>query len=187
MPPRTLSLAVQVEKMLLATRSKATALEKHSFLSELQDRNETLYFRLLIDNLEALAPIIYTPTVGLACQKFGSVFRRARGMYFSSQDKGLLGTMCYNWPHDDVEVIVVTDGSRILGLGAWAQRRRQRRRVPGAALFSALLLLLAWPHTHTALFSPTHHPRSPPHRRPGRQWHGHSHWQAGAVRGGGRH
>jgi hypothetical protein len=118
-PPRTLSLEVQVEKMKLAIEQKATALEKHSFLSELQDRNETLYFRLLIDNLEALAPIVYTPTVGLACQKFGSVFRRARGMYFSSQDKGQLATMCFNWPHDDVEVIVVTDGSRILGLGEW--------------------------------------------------------------------
>ena len=123
-PPRTLSLEVQVEKMKVAIEGKRTALEKHSFLSELQDRNETLYFRLLIDNLETLAPIVYTPTVGLACQKFGSVFRRARGMYFSSQDKGLLATMCFNWPHDDVEVIVVTDGSRILGLGASAEARR---------------------------------------------------------------
>jgi malic enzyme len=172
-PPRTLSLAVQVEKMLLATHSKATALEKHSFLSELQDRNETLYFRLLIDNLEALAPIIYTPTVGLACQKFGSVFRRARGMYFSSQDKGLLGTMCYNWPHDDVEVIVVTDGSRILGLGAWVWRE-------GVSLSLSRARARACSH----LLRP---PCPPPRRRPGRQWHGHPHWQAGAVRGGGRH
>ena len=119
-PPRTLTLEVQAEKILSAINEKGTPLEKNTFLADLQDRNETLYFRLLIDNLEQLAPIVYTPTVGLACQRFGSVFRRARGMYFSSQDRGMLSTMVYNWPHDQVEVIVVTDGSRILGLGALA-------------------------------------------------------------------
>jgi hypothetical protein len=117
-PPRTLTLETQAEKILAAINEKPTPMDKNTFLADLQDRNETLYFRLLIDNLEKLAPIVYTPTVGLACQKFGSVFRRARGMYFSSQDRGMLSTMVYNWPHDDVEVIVVTDGSRILGLGA---------------------------------------------------------------------
>lgn len=64
-----------------------------------------------------LAPIVYTPTVGLACQKFGTMFRRPRGMFFSSKDRGQFGAMVHNWPCDDVEVIVVTDGSRILGLG----------------------------------------------------------------------
>ena len=116
-PPRTLTLAMQSEKIMAVVTSKTDLLERHAFLLDLLDRNETLYYRMLIDNLEALAPIVYTPTVGLACQKFGSVFRRARGMYFSSQDKGQMGVMCHNWPRDDVEVVVVTDGSRILGLG----------------------------------------------------------------------
>ena len=116
-PPRTLSLPIQAVKLKAAIDSRTDALEKHSFLADLQDRNETLYFRLLIDNLEELSPIVYTPTVGRACQKFGSIFRRARGMYFSSQDVGQCAAMVNNWPHDDVEIIVVTDGSRILGLG----------------------------------------------------------------------
>lgn len=64
-----------------------------------------------------IAPIVYTPTVGLVCQKFGGTFRRPRGMYFSSIDRGQFGAMVHNWPRDDVEIIVVTDGSRILGLG----------------------------------------------------------------------
>jgi hypothetical protein len=97
--------------------SRPGALEKSMYLTDLQDRNETLFFRVLVDNIEAVAPIVYTPTVGQVCLRFGSNFRRARGMYFSSQDRGAMATMTYNWPHDDVEVIVVTDGSRILGLG----------------------------------------------------------------------
>lgn len=92
-------------------------LRKALYINDLQDRNETAFFRLLIDHIEELAPIIYTPTVGRLCQRFGTQFRRSRGMYFSAEDKGMMGTMVHNWPHDDVEVIVVTDGSRILGLG----------------------------------------------------------------------
>ena len=87
------------------------------YLSDLQDRNETLFYRVLIDNLEQLAPYVYTPTVGQVCLRFGSYFRRARGMYFSAADRGLMATMMHNWPQDEVEVVVVTDGSRILGLG----------------------------------------------------------------------
>jgi malic enzyme len=68
-------------------------------------------------NSFSLAPVVYTPTVGLVCQKFGSMFRRPRGMFFSSEDRSQFGAMVHNWPCDDVEVIVVTDGSRILGLG----------------------------------------------------------------------
>lgn len=79
-PPRTLTLAAQSEKIMAVVQAKVDALDRHAFLLDLLDRNETLYFRMLIDNLETLAPIVYTPTVGLACQKFGSVFRRARGM-----------------------------------------------------------------------------------------------------------
>lgn len=92
-------------------------LQKYSYLSNLRDRNETLFYRLLMENIAEMAPIIYTPTVGLACLEFGSQFRRARGMYFSSGDRGEMSAMIYNWPERQVDVIVVTDGSRILGLG----------------------------------------------------------------------
>lgn len=86
-------------------------------LGSLADRNETLFYRLLMDNFANLAPIIYTPTVGQACLKSHTIYRQARGMYFSKDDRGHLSSMVYNWPSNDVKVIVVTDGSRVLGLG----------------------------------------------------------------------
>jgi len=92
-------------------------IEKYSYLIALQDRNEVLFYRCLLDNIDKLAPIIYTPTVGEACQGFSTLFRRPRGMYFSYADRGSMHSMVWNWPSDDVEIIVVTDGSRILGLG----------------------------------------------------------------------
>ena len=97
------------------------------YLQELHNRNETLYHRVLAANITEIAPLVYTPTVGLVCQKFGEQFRRSRGMYFSREDKGLFSSMVWNWPHDDVHVICVTDGSRILGQAtsartAWASR-----------------------------------------------------------------
>eukprot|EP01103_Thecamoeba_quadrilineata_P014842 TRINITY_DN4528_c0_g1_i2.p1 TRINITY_DN4528_c0_g1~~TRINITY_DN4528_c0_g1_i2.p1 ORF type:complete len:504 (+),score=105.86 TRINITY_DN4528_c0_g1_i2:239-1750(+) len=92
-------------------------LDKHLFLGALMDRNETLFYRILMENIKDMAPIVYTPTVGQACIKFGQIYRRPRGMYFSREDIGQMTTMVYNWDSDDVDVIVVTDGSRILGLG----------------------------------------------------------------------
>lgn len=85
-------------------------------MQALQDRNETLFYRLLVDHIEELAPIIYTPTVGEACLQYSRLFRRPRGMYFSAKDVGHFNAMMYNWKND-VSVIVVTDGSRVLGLG----------------------------------------------------------------------
>ena len=87
------------------------------YLQDLHNRNETLYHRVLVEDIEMIAPLVYTPTVGTVCQDFGHQFRRSRGMYFSREDRGFFSTMVHNWPHDDVHVIVVTDGSRILGLG----------------------------------------------------------------------
>ncbi|EQC31933.1 hypothetical protein SDRG_10450 [Saprolegnia diclina VS20] len=116
-PPRRLNMKTQLEKLYDLFQQEPDPLRKSIFLSELQNRNETLFFRLLIDNIEEMAPVVYTPTVGQVCQKFGSMFRRPRGMYFSSADRSQFASMMYNWPSDDVEVIVVTDGSRILGLG----------------------------------------------------------------------
>lgn len=97
----------QVDSMIL----------KNIMLEDLHDRNETLYHRIIIDHIEEVAPLIYTPTVGQACKEFGSRYRRPRGMYFTEEDRGHMAAMVYNWPLPDVHVIVVTDGSRILGLG----------------------------------------------------------------------
>ncbi|KAL8091800.1 NAD-dependent malic enzyme 59 kDa isoform, mitochondrial isoform X2 [Apium graveolens] len=93
------------------------SLAKWRILNRLHDRNETLYYRVLIDNIKDFAPIIYTPTVGLVCQNYSGLFRRPRGMYFSAKDKGEMMSMIYNWPAQQVDMIVLTDGSRILGLG----------------------------------------------------------------------
>lgn len=93
-----------------------TAMFKWRSMQALQDRNETLFYRLLVDHIEELAPIIYTPTVGEACLQYSRLFRRPRGMYFSADDRGHFNAMMYNWK-SDVNVIVVTDGSRVLGLG----------------------------------------------------------------------
>jgi len=106
-----------VSRVMQRYRRIQEPLQQYNYLIALQDRNEVLFYRCLIDNIEKLAPIIYTPTVGEACQKFSAIFRRPRGMYFSYADRGSMHAMVWNWPSDDVEVIVVTDGSRILGLG----------------------------------------------------------------------
>jgi len=98
-------------------RAETSDTRKNMYLQELHARNETLYHQLLVENITELAPLVYTPTVGQACLEFGQNWRRTRGMYFSRKDRGMFSTMVYNWPHKDVHVIVVTDGSRILGLG----------------------------------------------------------------------
>ncbi|MCD7470560.1 hypothetical protein HAX54_010529, partial [Datura stramonium] len=82
-----------------------------------QDESFTRLWQVLMENIEEYAPIVYTPTVGLVCQKYSGLFRRPRGMYFSAADRGEMMSMVYNWPADQVDMIVVTDGSRILGLG----------------------------------------------------------------------
>jgi len=117
LPPHVQSMDEQVQRVMANFRSKSSDLERYIQLAGFQDRNETLFYRVVMDHLEEMMPIIYTPTVGKACQEFGHIFRRSRGFYISSNDRGQMEKMLHNWPTRDVKVIVVTDGERILGLG----------------------------------------------------------------------
>ncbi|MDP2958668.1 MAG: NAD-dependent malic enzyme [Longimicrobiales bacterium] len=117
LPPRVLTQELQAARIITNVRARATDLDRYRSLSSLQDRNEMLYYRVILDNMEELMPIIYTPTVGKACQEFGHIFRDSRGLYVSAYDRGHVKEILRNWPHKDVRIIVVTDGERILGLG----------------------------------------------------------------------
>ncbi|KAJ8607169.1 hypothetical protein CTAYLR_007340 [Chrysophaeum taylorii] len=116
-PPAVLTMEQQLLKIMAAVRALPDDLSKHTYLTDLHDRNATLFHRVVVRHIEELAPLIYTPTVGRACQLFETMFRRPRGMYFTRNDVGHMAAMTANWPAKDVRVVVVTDGSRILGLG----------------------------------------------------------------------
>jgi malate dehydrogenase (oxaloacetate-decarboxylating)(NADP+) len=117
LPPRIFTLAEQQRRVMENFDRKESDLERYIFMVALQDRNETLFYRTLVDHITRLLPIIYTPTVGEACRRFGHIFRRPRGLYVSAADRGRVARLLRNWPAADVRVIVVTDGERILGLG----------------------------------------------------------------------
>src|ERR1700742_3249781 len=117
LPPAVLSLELQGARRHDEIARLNDDLLKYLVLSDLQARNETLYYALLMSDPAAYMPIVYTPTVGEACQKFGHIFRQSRGLYLPNTARGRLKELLGNWPEKDVRFIVVTDGERILGLG----------------------------------------------------------------------
>src|SRR5512132_267739 len=116
LPAHLLSMKAQTERMLTNLRQLPNDLDKYVALNALHDRNETLFFRVVCDNIDEIQPLIYTPTVGLACQEFGHIFQRPRGIFIGANDRGRIAKLLDNWPHP-ARLIVVTDGERILGLG----------------------------------------------------------------------
>jgi malate dehydrogenase (oxaloacetate-decarboxylating)(NADP+) len=107
----------QIKRALLQLEQKPTDLEKYIFLSQLQDTDETLFYRLLMSDPEHFLPLVYTPTVGEACLQFGHIIRRPKGLYISIKRKGHVRDILRNWPERDIRFMVVTSGQRILGLG----------------------------------------------------------------------
>ena len=116
LPPRVHTQEEQMARSLQQLRRMADPLDRYIALNALHDRNEALFFRVICDHVDEMQPIIYTPTVGLACQRFGQIFQRPRGMFISANDRGRVAQVLRNWPHK-AGIIVVTDGERILGLG----------------------------------------------------------------------
>ena len=117
LPPHVSTLEQQVLRVMENIQRKPSDIEKFIYLVSLQDRQETLFYRVVMDHIEEMLPIIYTPTVGQGCVEFGHIFRRPRGLYLSFKNKGRFREILTNWPYHDVRIIVVTDGERILGLG----------------------------------------------------------------------
>ena len=117
LPPVPATISMQVEAMMEQLRAFDTPFQKALFLDGLRSSNETLYFRLLLEHIEEVLPLVYTPTVGEVCQKFSHLFRFAKGLYLSIEDKGHVSEILENLPQEAVDMIVVTDGQRILGLG----------------------------------------------------------------------
>ena len=118
LPPRVESLVEQTARVVCNLRDKRDPLDKYCYLSALRDENETLFYRVVLDNLEEMLPVIYTPTVGEACTQWSRIYERPRGIYISAfAHRGRVAEVLGHWPRPHASVIVVTDGGRILGLG----------------------------------------------------------------------
>src|SRR6202030_2829304 len=116
-PDVTESEDLQFERVMLQLAQKNTDLERYIYLVNLLDHNETLFYRTVMSDPVRFLPIVYDPTIGEACLKFGHIYRQARGMYLSITRRGNVKDVLKNWPQQDVRFICVTDGGRILGLG----------------------------------------------------------------------
>jgi malate dehydrogenase (oxaloacetate-decarboxylating)(NADP+) len=138
LPAHVLSMEEQAERMLTNLRRLPDDLDKYVALNALHDRNEALFFRVVCDNIEEIQPIIYTPTVGLACQRFGHIFQRPRGVFIGANDRGRITELLGNWPNP-AKLIVVTDGERILGLGDLGRSCWQARSIPPALAYPTVL------------------------------------------------
>jgi malate dehydrogenase (oxaloacetate-decarboxylating) len=117
LPPHAETLDEQVARAYEAFQKKDSDLERHIYLRALQDTNEVLFYRLLLDRIEEMTPLVYTPTVALACEQFSHIYRRPRGLFISYPMRDSIPELLRNRPNKDVDVIVVTDGERILGIG----------------------------------------------------------------------
>ena len=117
LPPHQADMEEQVQRIRENYEHMIDPLDKYIFLTSLADRNTTLFYRFLMENLEETTPIMYTPTVGQACQRFGHIYRKSRGMYITRRHRGRIAEVLDNWPSPEVDIIVISDGSRILGLG----------------------------------------------------------------------
>src|SRR6266436_4079141 len=117
LPPAVTNIDLQVARRHAEIANLDDDLQKYLVLSDLQARNETLFYAVLMSDPATYMPLVYTPTVGEACQKFGHIFREARGIYLPISARGRLKELLRNWPERDMRFIVVTDGERILGLG----------------------------------------------------------------------
>lgn len=117
LPPAVFSQQEQTQRVLNSMRRKESDIEKYIFLQSLASRNERLFYRVAIENIDEIMPLVYTPTVGQACQEFAQNFRQPKGLYITREDQGHVAEVLANWPAKKVQVVVVTDGERILGLG----------------------------------------------------------------------
>ncbi|KAM9382578.1 NADP-dependent malic enzyme [Phaethornis superciliosus] len=117
LPPCFLGQDAQVVAIVKNFERLTSDLDRYILLMSLQDRNEKLFYKVLSSDIERFMPVVYTPTVGLACQQYGLAFRRPRGLFITIHDRGHIATMLKSWPETTVKAIVVTDGERILGLG----------------------------------------------------------------------
>jgi malate dehydrogenase (oxaloacetate-decarboxylating) len=117
LPPHVGTLDEQVERRLRALECEPTPFTKYSFLRDLEDINETLFYALLVRNIEMMLPLVYTPTVGEGCQRFSEIWRKPRGLFLSYPNKDRIGQILSHRRYDEVKCIVVSDGERILGLG----------------------------------------------------------------------
>jgi malate dehydrogenase (oxaloacetate-decarboxylating)(NADP+) len=118
LPSRVHTIEEQMQRIMYNFNRETSSLAKYINMLSLQDRNETLFYKVVTEHLEEMMPILYTPTVGEACDQFGHIFRRARGLFITAKDTGRIRQVLENWPDKkEVRIIVVTDGERILGLG----------------------------------------------------------------------
>ena len=117
LPYKIADIQTQQKRVLGNLRRKNSDIEKYIFLNSLLERNQRLFYRTMIDHIDEIMPLVYTPTVGEACKEFAHIYRNPQGFYITPEDRGEIASILDNWHEKDIRIIVVTDGERILGLG----------------------------------------------------------------------